>query len=115
CLPVREQVLVALVGLLRGREPGELAHRPQPAAITGRVDATRVRILTRHLLGAHREVVGRVERLDRNPRDGRGLDVVGALGPAGLELLAPELLRVAGPDFTMAEPITRADPHGLKS
>ena len=32
-LPVVEQVAEALVGLLRRTEPGELAHRPQPAAI----------------------------------------------------------------------------------
>ena len=44
-LPVVEQVAEALVGLLGGAEAGELAHRPQPAAVHRRVDAARERIL----------------------------------------------------------------------
>ena len=38
----REQRLVARVGLLRRAEPGELPHRPELAAVAGRVDAARV-------------------------------------------------------------------------
>ena len=41
-LAVVEQVAKALVGLLRGAEPGELAHRPQPPAVHRRIDAARV-------------------------------------------------------------------------
>ena len=43
----REQRLVALVGLLGRAEPGELPHRPELAAVAGRVDAARVRKLAR--------------------------------------------------------------------
>ena len=41
-LPVVEQVVEALVGLLAGAEAGELAHRPQPPAVHRGVDAARV-------------------------------------------------------------------------
>ena len=34
-----EQELVALVGVLGGAEPGELAHGPEPAAVHRGVDA----------------------------------------------------------------------------
>ena len=47
-LPVREQELVALVRLARAAEAGELAHRPELAAIAGGMDAARVRIRARH-------------------------------------------------------------------
>ena len=42
----RQQILVALVCLLRRGEAGELAHRPQLAAVAGGVDAARVRRLS---------------------------------------------------------------------
>jgi len=38
-----QQLLVALVGLVRRSEPGELAHRPQLAAVAGRMNAARIR------------------------------------------------------------------------
>ena len=98
-LAVGEQVLVAPVGLLRGREARELAHRPQPPAVSGRVDAARVRELPWHLLRAGRQVFRRVERLDRDARDRRRLDAVVAPVRAGLEVLLPGLLRVSWSDL----------------
>ena len=47
-LTVGEQKLVALVRVACAAESGELAHRPEPAAIAVRVDAARIRKLTRH-------------------------------------------------------------------
>ena len=43
----REQLLIALVGLFRRPEAGELPHRPQLAAVAGGVNAARVRELPR--------------------------------------------------------------------
>ena len=65
-LAVVEQVAEALVRLLGGAEAGELAHRPQPAAVHRRVDAARERKLAREadLLGVGQIVRG-VEGLDR--------------------------------------------------
>src|SRR5215210_8679657 len=42
-----EQVAEAGVGLLGGAEAGELAHRPEPAAVHRRVDPAGVRICAR--------------------------------------------------------------------
>ena len=60
-----EQGLVPLVGLLRRAEPGELAHRPQLAAVAGRVDAAGVGefagVVEVALVIEARQVVGRVE------------------------------------------------------
>src|SRR5579872_6252550 len=39
--------MIALVRLLRVSEAGELAHRPQTAAIHRRMDPARIRVLTR--------------------------------------------------------------------
>ncbi len=44
-LPVVEQVVEALVGLLGRSEARELPHRPQPPAVHRRVDAARERVL----------------------------------------------------------------------
>ena len=66
-LAVLEQVAEARVGLLAGAVAGELAHRPQPPAIHGGVDAAREGIGAGHADGvigaadAGREVVGRVQ------------------------------------------------------
>ena len=46
-LAVVEQVAEALVGLLGGAEAGELAHRPQPAAVHRGVDAAREGVAAR--------------------------------------------------------------------
>ena len=43
-LAVLEQIVEALVGLLARAEPGELAHRPQPAAVHRLVDPARIGI-----------------------------------------------------------------------
>ena len=73
--PAASSVLVARVGLLRRAEPGELPHRPELAAVAGRVNAARVgkragvadvaRVVDRG------EVVGRVEAFDRPAGDRR--------------------------------------------
>ena len=74
-LAMVEQVAKPLVGLLRGAESRELAHRPQPAAVHRAVHAARVRKLARQ---AGRRRPGRrrgdplgVQRLDRLARDRR--------------------------------------------
>ena len=53
-LAVLEQVAEALVRLLGGAEAGELAHRPEPAAVHRRVDAARERIDARDSRGRAR-------------------------------------------------------------
>ena len=71
CWPCLEQVAEALVGLLDGPEAGELAHRPEPAAVHRRVDAAGERVLagvTELLAGVEAlEILVGVERLDRVP------------------------------------------------
>ena len=65
---VREQVLVALVGLLRRRVPRVLAHRPRPPAVHLRVRAARERELPRLAqLRLAAEVLRRVDRLHLDP------------------------------------------------
>ena len=67
-LPLREQVVVALVRLVRGAEAGVLAHRPEAAAVHVRLDAAREGRLAGDAEIARRveadrvEVVGTVER-----------------------------------------------------
>ena len=93
-LPVVEQVVEALVRLLGGAEAGELAHRPQAAAVHARVHAARERELARQADLARRgQVVLGVERhVSGTPRERRERDV--ALG-RGRVTLAPELEVVA--------------------
>jgi hypothetical protein len=62
------------------------------------VNAARVRKGARHLLITFRKVFRGVERLERDPRDGGGLDPV-VTGRAGLEFLLPNLFRVASSDL----------------
>jgi hypothetical protein len=66
-LAVLEQVVEALVGLLGRAEPGELPHRPEPAAVHRLVHAAGVGELARapDLLGRG-EVLLRVEGLERD-------------------------------------------------
>ena len=71
-LSLLEQELVAAVGLLSVGEAGVLAHRPEPAAVHGGLDAPGVRVLAGVAkllvvvpLG---EVFGAVERLELGPR-----------------------------------------------
>mgnify|MGYP003693560837 CR=1 FL=1 len=45
-LPLRQQIVVALVGLFRRGEAGELPHRPELAAIHVAMDTARVRKLS---------------------------------------------------------------------
>ena len=78
-LALLEQVAEALVGLDRGAEAGELAHRPQPPAVHRRVRAARERIRAGKpdpLL--RRQVGGRVERPDLLAAE--RLEARGALG-----------------------------------
>jgi hypothetical protein len=55
-LPVLEEELEACVRVTGAAEPGELPHRPQPPAVSGRMDATRERESTRDT-----EVLGGVD------------------------------------------------------
>ena len=76
---VREQVLVALVGLLRRRVARVLAHRPAPLAVHLRVHAARVRELPGlpqiQVLG---QVRARVQRLDLDARIREAARIIGA-------------------------------------
>src|SRR3970282_480168 len=58
CLPLAEQVAVALVGFFGGTEAGVLAHRPEPAAIHGRLDTPGKRVFA-----AEAQFTGGVEAL----------------------------------------------------
>src|SRR5437016_12385881 len=73
-LPVLEEVAEARVRLLRRAEAGELAHRPEPAAVHRRVDAARERIgagPAEVALVVELNVLGRVERLVLDAGDRR--------------------------------------------
>ena len=92
-LAVGEQVEEARVRLLGAAEAGELANRPRPAAVAGRVDAARVGRLTRQpevtrRLDAARGEVGLVvEPLDRARGDGP--ERPGQLAALGRDALLP--------------------------
>src|SRR5205085_8032278 len=73
---------------------GELAHRPEPSPVAAGVDTPLIRVLAGQLLGDPGEVLLRVERLDRDARDGRGLDPVGALLGGVVRLLPARLAAV---------------------
>ena len=92
-LAVLEQVVEALVRLLCRAEAGELAHRPEAAAVHRRVDAARERIDARVAevaLVVDLRRVGRVERLVLEAGD-RAEELALALGRRFVELLAPLL------------------------
>ena len=76
---VRDEVLEALVGVLRRAEAGELAHRPEPAAVHRRLDAAGV-----GELAGQPEVPGVLARpVGRGEHVGNGdAGVGGELGPA---------------------------------
>ncbi len=67
----RDELVVALVGLLGRAEAGVLAHRPRPAGVHGRVDPAGVGVLPRLAelaLGVPAgEGLRAVDRLDRHP------------------------------------------------
>ena len=90
--PCVEQVAEAPVGFGGGGEAGVLAHRPQPAAIHGRLDAARERELARHAQRLVRlpavQVLGRVEI--------GNLDVRGRGEPVATFSLVGDCLRPAG-------------------
>ena len=90
-LAVVEQVAEALVGLLRGPEAGELAHRPEPAAVHARVHAARERILARQpdplRIRQVRLGVERPHRLARERRERRA-----PLRRRGVALAVPALV-----------------------
>ena len=116
-----EQVAEARVRLLGGAEAGELPHRPEPPAVHRRVDAARVRVDARVAevaLVVDLDVVGRVERLDREPGHRREERV--ALGLRLVELAAPLLGRVEpravlGRRHRAAEFYAAAGPTRLRS
>ncbi len=75
-LAVVEQVVEALVGLLDRAEAGELAHRPEPAAVHRLVRTAGEGVLAGaadRLLGLGRRQLGTVERRDRVSRHRRAL------------------------------------------
>ena len=61
-LALREQKMIALVGLLGVAKARELAHRPKPVAVHAGVDAARVRILARQREIAREVEIGNVIR-----------------------------------------------------
>ena len=81
CLPLVQQELEALVGLLRPPEPREHAECPQPAPVAGVVDAAQVGKLARQAHRFHVALAGgvcsRVELVDRQL--GRGAELGAAL------------------------------------
>src|SRR5438128_2568492 len=98
-LAVLEQVAEALVRLLGRAEAGELAHRPEPAAIHRGVDAARERIDARVAelaLVVELEAVRGVERLDLEPGDGRE-ELALPFGSGLVELAPPLACRVELP------------------
>ncbi len=89
-LALRQQILVALVGLGCGGEPGELAHGPEPRPIHGGVRTARERVLARQaervlIAVGLRPVEGRVEGLHLLAGDRREERV--ALGDGSVRLL----------------------------
>src|SRR5439155_15141397 len=90
-LPVVEQVPEALVRLLGGAEARELPHRPEPAAVHGRIDAARERIdagVAEVAVVVDLDGVGCVERIVLEARD-RAEELAGALGRGVVELALP--------------------------
>ncbi len=79
-LALLEEVAEAPVGLLGGREAGVLAHRPEPAAVHRRLDATGERVLPGPPEVAILVEAGRV---------GRGVEVADDDPRRGLERVAP--------------------------
>src|ERR1019366_4495097 len=73
-LPLRQQIVIAQVGLLRSGEAGELAHGPELAAVHIAMDAAGVRELSGRGVG---EIAGAVHGLDGNSTDGRELAIDG--------------------------------------
>ena len=95
-LPVVEQVVEALVRLLRGAEARELAHRPQPAAVHRRVHPAREWVragIAEVALVVRLDHFGRVQRLVLDAGDG-GEELLRALGSALVDVLAPGVDRV---------------------
>src|SRR5207245_8542853 len=77
-LALLEEEVEPLVRVLRRAEAGELAHRPQPSAIAGRLTAARVGILARQtdrVRVALTVVERRVQRLQRDAGGGRDIGV----------------------------------------
>src|SRR5690242_21312765 len=78
---MREQKLEPFIRVARTPEAGELAHRPEAAAVAGGVNAARVRIFTRHAQlqrSLRRNVERRVQRID----------LAGGVGEADIAQLA---------------------------
>ncbi len=107
-LAVVQQVAEALVRLLGGAEAGELAHRPQPAPVHGRIHAPGVGVLARESdvplgIGVG-EVLPGVEGPHLLPGD--GLERRLALVLLGVDLLQP---------LVGASPGARLDSHAGQS
>src|SRR5665213_1818570 len=71
-LSLRQEVLVSRIRLGGGTKPSELPHRPELAAITGRVDSASKREFAWNLSGCSvaSDVESGIERLDHVPRIG---------------------------------------------
>src|SRR5229473_3517368 len=90
-----------------GGEARELPHRPHASAVTAGMNSARVWELAGKLLVALGQMLRRVERLERNSGDGRGLDPVVTHGRR-LEVLLPHLLGVARSNFQLTPiPLSR--------
>ena len=90
-LAVVEQVAEALVRLLGGAEAGELAHRPEPAAVHRRVDAARERVragVAEVAVVVELDALRRVERLVLEPGD-RAEELALPLGRRLVQLALP--------------------------
>ena len=90
-LPMVEQVAEALVRLLGGAEAGELAHRPEPAAVHRRVDAARERVragVAEVAVVVELDALRRVERLVLEPGD-RAEELALPLGRRLVQLALP--------------------------
>src|SRR5699024_5584918 len=87
-----QEHLIALVGLLRVAETGELPDRPSPAAVAGRIEPASVGILAGPADTLHAGIGGSlrrpVDRVDLHSRQRREIGI--ALG-SGCEALRPAL------------------------
>ena len=102
-LAVVEQVAEALVRLDRSAEAGELAHRPELAAVHRRIDAARERVdarIAEVAVVVDLGLLGRHERLVLEAGDGReqlplpfGLALVDLLAPRSRRVECPAILR----------------------
>jgi hypothetical protein len=117
-----QEKLVALVGVLGGAEPGELAHGPEPSAVHRGVNAPGVGVVARKT-GRGDDIRGQVERgihrLHRAAGDGGQFGIgpdrqVGGPGSPGGDLRPEPLqleLLLGDPGFGLAPAVSPACRH----